>query len=243
MTEIGGVVETGGGGEGEGGEGGGAGGGNGLMDAFKEFTTDVTSRFERLEGALKPAETEGEPEVDELDWRAILGLEPEEDEDGDGGEEKGAGPEQISLDMDQLVTLMKGVAAEAVGPVQQERARERRAEEADALEQKYTKLQDPAFAQAIVAETKNLAQTIATAVGQPQMAALLAREPQLAEVVYLAAEAAGAGRDEIPAGQTQGVQLERGGGAAPGDDAAGEDKRGDAIVNAGRARQFRMAQR
>jgi hypothetical protein len=162
------------------------------------------------------AEEEGEEEF-ELPQFSI------EDYDEDGQ----LSPEAQAREIARLV--QQGVE-EALAPEREERAWERRDQEADALEERY-----PDLAGEKQEHYLQLAQQKAQALGQPT----LAIEPSFLEMVYLEAQAREKAGDEIPAGSRQEVSVERGGTVQPvSADGPGDD--GDRIVSLARSKHHRV---
>lgn len=113
-----------------------------------------------------------------------------------------------------------GVQAERAAE-REEAAWERRDQQAEALEQKYPDLADDEKSDMYIGIAKELAERL----GKPE----LAIEPEWLERVYLSEKAKETAGDEIPAGNEQGVHVERGGAAAAAATSVGEDD-GDRIV-------------
>lgn len=103
----------------------------------------------------------------------------------------------------------------------EEAAWERRDTQAEALEKKYPDLADDTKQDYYLGIAKELAESL----GKPD----LAIEPEWLERVYLSEKAKETAGDEIPAGNEQGVHVERGGAAAAAATTSGEDD-GDRIV-------------
>lgn len=198
-----------------------------LLTQFESFQGDVRSRLDRIDQRIP--EPEAEAEADE----ELLG----EDEMYD--EETGA----LTMDgLEQIVRtraeeMARKIVREELDPRDAERAAERRDAAANALEERYPALKDEEKQEAIVGKTMEFAQYVAQSTGRPELAELW-REPAMIEMVYLAEEARGRARDEVPAGSEQEVHLERGGSAQP--TGRQEEDDGDRIVRKHQARTFRL---
>lgn len=193
-----------------------------LASSFEAFQSDVTNRFETITSRLpEQAAEEDIPDDDLAGYEFEFG-----DEDYD---EEGALTPEAS--MRAMQDMMRQVAAEQMRPHLEAQAQERRIAEADALEERYSKLQDSAFQDEMVDETIRFCQEI----GRPE----LAREPRMLEIVYLAHEAQQHAENEVPAGSEREVVLSRSGaaGAGQGED---QDDDGDRIVNLATKGKFRL---
>jgi hypothetical protein len=193
-----------------------------LASSFETFQNDVTNRFETITSRLPEQQAEEEVEDDDLaGYEFEFG---EEDYDDDGA----LTPE---ASMRAMQDMMRQVAAEQMRPHLEAQAQERRIAEADALEERYSKLQDETFQTEMIDETIRFCQEI----GRPE----LAREPRMLEIVYLAHEAQQHAENEVPAGSEREVVLSRSGaaGAGQGED-QGDD--GDRIVKLATQGKFRL---
>lgn len=189
---------------GGGGEQATGGGGDRLFDAFQSFQQDVTGRLDQFEQRFEePADDERDDPYAGLDDAAVFG---NEDYDVDGQ----LTPEAQQRAFEQMV--QQGVQA-AMQPHLEAQEQQRRDAEADALEDKYPVLGDPAKAGEYIDKAVQQARLL----GRPE----LAREPGFLEMVYLADEATKKSAAEQSAGGQQEVTLERGGGAAPADGSGG----------------------
>lgn len=193
-----------------------------LMAQFEQFTGSVNERFDRLEQAQQPEEEDEEEDLSAFE------LSPDDFEDDDFAEDGNLTPEAQKRAFSQMV---KAAVAAELAPERARQAEERRAAEADALEQKYPELGDERVQSDMIERTVEFAR----AIGNPE----LAREPKLLEMVYLAEKARGRAGDEIPAGSTQGVRLESGTGAPPAESGQQPDD-GDRIVALAKKRHHRV---
>lgn len=201
---------------------------------LSEFGTRLDSFGERLGEIAQPAAAGGE------ETGGAAGAEPEismpqytvADFDEDGA---------LSLDAQarEMNRIAEEIADRKIEGVQAERAAEReeiawqgRDADADALEAKYPDLADPVKQDQYL----QIAAELADDLGRPDLAA----EPKWLERVYLSEVAKQKAGDEIPAGDEQGVRVERGGAAAAAAAAGGEMDDGDRIVAAARSRRHRV---
>lgn len=193
-----------------------------LASSFEAFQSDVTNRFETITSRLPEQAAEEEIPDDDLGYEFEFG---EEDYDDEGA----LTPE---ASMRAMQDMMRQVAAEQMRPHLEAQAQERRISEADALEERYSKLQDETFQTEMIDETIRFCQEI----GRPE----LAREPRMLEIVYLAHEAQQHAENEVPAGSEREVVLSRSGaaGAGQGED-QGDD--GDRIVKLATQGKFRLS--
>jgi hypothetical protein len=196
-----------------------------LLAQFEDFTSNVNSRFDQMEQRIQP-ETDNEEEEEESD-DFDFELSPSDFDDDDFTDEGTLTPEA------QRRAFMEAVRAAVraeLAPRERAEAEQRRSAEADALEQKYPRLQDPKVQQEMIDKTIEWAQSV----GKPE----LAQEPKLLEMVYLAAEAGRRAEGEIPAGSTREVRLETGTGAPPAEQS--KEDEGDRIVGLARKRHHRI---
>jgi hypothetical protein len=191
-----------------------------------EFGTRLDELGTQIQGITQaPPEPEGAGEEEgEEDGEFDLPEFGVEDFDEDGLIK----PEAQSREIARLV--QQGVQ-DQMAPHLEERAWERRDQEADALEERYPDLAD----EKTQAKYLTMAQQEAQRLGQPA----LAIEPKFLETVYLADQARQKAGDEIPAGSRQEVTVERGGVAGGGSaDGPGDD--GDRIVALAKTRHHRV---
>jgi hypothetical protein len=192
-------------------------GGDRLYDAFQSFQQDMTGRFEALEQRI-PEPQAAEPEPDDGFDAAPFSAEDYQD---DG---------QLTAEAQQraLQELVDRRVQAAVSPVLEQREDDRRAAEADALEEKYPALGDEKVYQPVIQQALDFAGRL----GNVE----LAREPALIEMLYLASLAKQSSAQEVPAGSQPGVPLERGGSAGPVDTSEREDAADAIVALAGRHR-------
>lgn len=192
-------------------------GGDRLYDAFTAFQQDMTGRFEALEQRIpEPQQPEAEEEPDEF----TPAFQPQ-----DYGDDGQLSAEAQSRALQELVD--RRVQA-AVSPVLAAREDDRRAAEADALEEKYPELADEKVYQPVIQQALDFAGRL----GNVE----LAREPALIEMLYLAGRAQASGAQEVPAGSQPGVPLERGGSAGPVDSSERDDAADQIVALAGKHR-------
>jgi hypothetical protein len=193
-------------------------GGDRLYDAFTAFQQDMTGRFEALEQRIpEPQQPEPEPEPDAFDASMF---QPQ-----DYGDDGQLSAEAQSRALQELVD--RRVQA-AVSPVLEQREDDRRAAEADALEEKYPELADEKVYQPVIQQALDFAGRL----GNVE----LAREPALIEMLYLAGRAQASSAQEVPAGSQPGVPLERGGSAGPVDSSERDDAADRIVALAGKHR-------
>lgn len=205
-----------------------------LLEAFQTFQQDVGSRFEQLEQRLpQPQQQEEEEPQDEFD-PSLYEVDPSGFSDEDFGDDGELTPEAQQRAFAEMVQRAARAEAEKlVNPLIEQRMQEQRDRYADELEERYPQLQDPETQDRMISLTVEAANRL----GRPEMA----RDPQLLEMVYLAEQARERAGQEVPAGSTQGVALERGGSAGPADASEGPDD-GERIVSAYNRQHFRLGQ-
>jgi hypothetical protein len=188
-----------------------------LMQGFESFKTDLDQRLGKVEQALTvPEEEYEEPE-------------PEGLTDADYDQAGGLTPEAAQRELQRMIREeAQKVAQEQIRPIQEQRAAERRASEADDIEARYPELQDEKVLKSMV----DLCATEAQALGRPELAA----EPRFFEKVYLAAKAGESAVQPSADGADREVGLESAGGASAGEEEA--DDLGDRIVKAASRRNL-----
>jgi hypothetical protein len=147
----------------------------------------------------------------------VQGFDPNQpDPYGQGVDEYG----QPQFDPQAIQHMIAQGVEQAVTPLQEQIAEQRRTAEAAALEDEFPELATPEKAEAIL----DRAEELAAQLGHPE----LGHEPQFIRQAYLAEKASGLAAQETPAGTTPGAVLEGGGGAPPAQNE--EDDTADRIV-------------
>lgn len=135
-------------------------------------------------------------------------------------------------------TIAQKQVAEALSPLQEERAAERRDQAADALEAKYSELAKPDVQEKVLDAAVRYAQRL----GVPQdQVDQVATEPAFIELTYLAMKAESTAAGESAPG-APGVVLEQGGSAGPATGGQDAPDLGDRIVAAAQSQRFRLGQ-
>jgi hypothetical protein len=206
-----------------------------FMEEFAGFRGDLTSRLDGLTGRLdkidQPAADEGEDESadDGFDLDAWL-REQEGEQFDDEGELTPEAQQQA------LQAIIRSEIEKAQAPERARQQEQRRAQDADALEEKYPELADDKVSNAIIGQGQQLAAALAEQTGQPALAELW-REPALIELIYKAGKASDAAESQREPGDE--VQLERGS-SVPASRNGNEQDPGDAIVKAAQRSHFRL---
>jgi hypothetical protein len=202
-----------------------SGGDDRVIQALEQFGAQITDRIGQITAPAQPqAEPEAEADFEEqLD--AIIDELPDEHFDDEG-----------NLTAEGMFAAMSTIAREAAreefAPHAAERDSERRAAEADELEEKYPQLRDAKVQDEIWDKSVALARQL----GKPELAA----EPAFFERVYLAHEAEQRVAAETPASDRPSASVERSS-AAPAKPAKQEDD-GDRIVKLAKSSHFRLGQ-
>lgn len=168
-----------------------------LASSLERFQTETAGRLDALAQRIPEAKAEEEPPPDD-------GYEFEFDDD-DFDDDNNLTPDAVMRMLDER-------AQQAVQPLLAEFQAAQTAKENaamfDALEERYTDLQDEAYQDEIAEKYLGFVREI----GRPD----LAQDPRVFERFYLGEKGLKAGEDEIPAGSEKGVQLERSGAAGAG---------------------------
>jgi hypothetical protein len=190
----------------------------GFGGTLEEFGRRLDTITERL--------PEPEPEIEEDEDPAAATIQFSDEDFNDDG----------SLTLEAQTREIERIAATVVertlAPQREAAEQARRDAGFDALEERYTDLQDEATQDRLL----QLAQEKARVLGNPALAA----EPDFVETIYLAEQARSRAGNEVPAGSERGVALERGGTAPPAAPQTAAPTDGDRIVAAARKSRFRL---
>lgn len=206
-----------------------------FMEEFGTFRGDLTSKLDGLTGRLDKieqpavADDDDEPVDDGFDLDAWL-REQEGEQFDDEGELTPEAQQQA------LQAIIRSEIEKAQAPERARQQEQRRAQDADALEEKYPELADEKVSDAIIGQGQQLAAALAEQTGQPALAELW-REPALIELIYKAGKASEAAESQREPGDE--VQLERGS-SVPASRNGNEQDPGDAIVAAAHGSRFRL---
>lgn len=206
-----------------------------VIAALEQFGSKITGQLQEIAPPAAPAqETPAAQESFERQLDRLIDSLPEEDDDRNFDEEGNLTAEgQLALMAQVARDAAQAAAQEAVAPITQRDIETRRAAEADALEEKYPRLQDAAFQDQMVDRTIALARKL----GHPELAA----EPAFFESTYLAYEAEQRVAAETPAAQTPTAHVERTTAAAPARPSKPKDD-GDRIVGLAKKSRFRLGE-
>lgn len=179
----------------------GAGGGLDLspvMDRIGALENGTQGRMERIESLLTQqfGQQEGEEAADEFDASGLFDV------------DDGVDPQQAQQLLAQLVDQRTQAALDkALGPMSEQLKEIQVGLDTEVLVARYPALGKPEVAQPVVEQARQVAE----ALGQPE----LATNTQVLELIYKAQMADKYAAGEKPAGEEQGFELERAGGASP----------------------------
>jgi hypothetical protein len=198
-----------------------------LSQQFEGFINDFGEWREKIDSRFAEPEDDGAGgEPDEVPFS------PDEFFQEDGT----ITPDDLQQWIDQAAEKK---AQEFVKPLQQQMsqaqaaAEQRRLEQAaDTLEEKYPILGDEEYQERFIQTAQQQAMALAQAVGNPELAETLWRQPEFMENIHLAMQARERAENEVPAGSEGGLTLERGGSMGPTGPIDDEAAIRDRIVNA-----------
>jgi hypothetical protein len=195
---------------------------DGFLNDFGEWRGSIDQRLE----ALTAPPDEGEEQEEEAPFS------PDEFFQEDGS----ITPEDLQQWIDQAAEKK---AQQFLSPIQQQvqqaqaQAEQRRLEQgADELEQKYPILGDEEYQERFIQTAQQQAMALAQAVGNPELAEVLWKQPEFMENVHLAIQARERAENEVPAGSENGMELERGNSLGPTGSGLSNDDIVQRIANA-----------
>jgi hypothetical protein len=195
-----------------------------LAEKFDGFLNDFGSWREQIDSRF------AEPEADDESEEAPFSPDEFFQEDGS------ITPDDLQQWIDHAAEQK---AQEYVKPLQEQMsaaqaaAEQRRLESAaDQLEEKYPILGDEEYQERFIQTAQQQAMALAQAVGNPDLAETLWRQPEFMENIHLAMQARERAVNEVPAGSENGMALERGNSLGPTSPNDSDDDIAKRIVSA-----------